>query len=211
MHRPEHRDNKIRTSNRSTRQWLSGFALAAVLLFGACSAVNVTTTRSLGTSGDHQELRAIKDADQHDRQTGPNIDWRSVGERDRARLNRVRELVVRGELRTAVDFFNGALVCQHGPDVADIRLAHALAIISATMDAAATNANWLSAASWDRLMMRLDKPQWYGTQYSRAKTTDAQWELYKIDESTATDEDRRRPGVPTLAEARQRAEKMNKK
>jgi len=191
---------------RPTRQWLAASAIAALMLCTACSTV---ATQPALDRPDHTELQAIKDADQSDRVAGPNTDWSVVAARDRVRLKRVRELVVSGELRTAVDFFNAALVCQHGPDVADIRLAHALATISASMDASATSANWLTAASWDRIMMRLGKPQWYGTQYTRAKTGDRKWQLYTIDESAVTDEERTRLGVPTLAEARQRADKLN--
>ena len=185
--------------------------MSLALALAACASVATNPPALPGSSRDHAELQAIKVADQEDRKPGPNIDWSKVGQRDRDRLKRVRELVATGELRTAVDFFNAALVCQHGPDVADIRLAHALATISATIDATATSANWLSAASWDRLLMRMGKPQWYGTQFTRAKTADARWELYAIDETAVTDEERKRLGVPTLAEARQRAEKLNQK
>lgn len=200
-----------RQRSPSARQWVVAIAVAALLLCNACSTVAPPPAPRTADQPNHAELQAIKEADQRDRIAGPNIDWSAVGTCDRARLKRVRELVAGGELRTAVDFFNAALVCQHGPDVADIRLAHALATTSATMDAQATNTNWLMAASWDRIMMRLDKPQWYGTQFTRAKTADAQWMLYKIDESAVTDEERKRLGVPTLAEARQRAERMNQK
>lgn len=184
---------------------------ALALLLTACAQVTTKPPILSGGPGDHAELQAIKVADQEDRKPGANIDWSKVGQRDRDRLKRVRELVAAGELRTAVDFFNAALVCQHGPDLANIRLAHALATVSATIDASATSASWLSAASWDRLLMRMGKPQWYGTQFTRAKTADARWELYTIDETAVTDEERKRLGVPILAEARQRAEKLNQK
>lgn len=189
----------------------SFFVIAIALLLVGCAQVATRSPAAQSGRSDHAELQAIKVADQVDRKPGANIDWSVVGQRDRERLKRVRELVAAGELRTAVDFFNAALVCQHGSDLADIRLAHALATISATIDSTATSANWLSAASWDRLLMRMGKPQWYGTQFSRAKTAEARWELYAIDETAVSDEERKQLGVPTLAEARQRAEKLNQK
>ena len=51
-------------------------------------------------------------------------------------------------------------------------------------------------------------PQWYGTQYHKA-TADSPIELYPVDESAVTDEERARRSVPSLQEAKARAAEMN--
>jgi hypothetical protein len=186
-------------------------ALLAIMtcVLSSCATLKTVESNGKATLMDNVELMSIREADQTDRTAGANIDWSMVGARDETRLARVRELLAAGSIRTARDYFNAALVAQHGRSVDDTRLAFALARISAAIDAKATSAPWLSAAAWDRIMMRKNLPQWYGTQYSRSKTAGAQWELYKIEETIVTDDERKQLNVPTLAEARARARRMN--
>jgi hypothetical protein len=65
------------------------------------------------------------------------------------------------------------------------------------------------AAAWDRIMMRLQKPQWYGTQYV-ADNADSAYKLYRIDEDAVTDEERIRFHVPILKDAKKRVEILNR-
>jgi hypothetical protein len=97
---------------------------------------------------------------------------------------------------------------QHGDTVEEIRMAHALATIAASLDPLDRSARWLKAASWDRLLLRQKKPQWYGTQYVRE--ANGKWALNQIDESAVTDADRIQLATPTLAEAKKRVEVMNR-
>ena len=53
------------------------------------------------------------------------------------------------------------------------------------------------------------KPQIWGTQYK--KDAGGRWTMDPIDETARTDEQRRAHRVPTLAEAKQRMEAMNRK
>lgn len=87
-------------------------------------------------------------------------------------------------------------------------MAYSLAWIASAMNPSDDRMRWLSAAAWDRIMMRQGMPQWYGTQYVKA-SEDAPWELYKIDESAVTDGERERMKVPSLEAARERVKKMN--
>ncbi|MEO8316406.1 MAG: hypothetical protein ABI645_16630, partial [Pseudomonadota bacterium] len=96
-----------------------------------------------------------------------------------------------------------ALVMQHGDTVEEIRLAHSFASIASAIDPLDRSARWLKAASWDRMLLRQKKPQWYGTQYVQDST--GKVVLDKIDESAVTDADRTEMAVPTLADARKRA------
>jgi hypothetical protein len=86
-------------------------------------------------------------------------------------------------------------------------MAHALATIAASLDPLDRSARWLKAASWDRLLLRQKKPQWYGTQYVRDAS--GKWALGPIDESAVTDADRVELHVPTLAESKMRVKAMN--
>jgi hypothetical protein len=154
---------------------------------------------------DNSELVAMFAADQADRRA-ENIDWPAVSARDAQRRAAVMAILSAGEIRTAQDYYNAAMIFQHGDSKADTRLAHSFATIAAALretDAA----NWLKAASWDRLMLRFEQPQWYGTQYAQDEA--ARWVLYEVDSDVITDEQRAAWSVPSLDEARSRAAIMN--
>jgi hypothetical protein len=162
------------------------------------------------SSGPHNErLLSIVLADQADRQTNPTVEkWEEITRRDTERRAQVHEELCQGRVLSAHDYFNAALVMQHGSTLEDIRLAHALAAISAAIDPTSRQALWLKAASWDRMMRTLGRPQWYGTQYLR--DNGGKVALYTVDESAVTDADRVAMAVPTLAEARVQAEEMSR-
>lgn len=157
----------------------------------------------------NERLTSIVLADQAERQGHPTSEqWESITRRDAERRAQVHEELCGGRVLSAYDFFNAALVMQHGSTLEEIRLAHALATISAAIDPDGRQALWLKAASWDRMMRTLGRPQWYGTQYLRdngGKVT-----LYTIDESAVTDADRVALAAPTLSEARKQAEEMSR-
>jgi len=99
-------------------------------------------------AADNPELRSIKEADQADRRSMPASDQlRELMQRDGERRVRVLEILKEGRLATAWDYFNAALVLQHGESAEDIRLAHALATIAITLDPEHKRAKWLVAAS----------------------------------------------------------------
>lgn len=159
-------------------------------------------------AGDNQSLQKITDADQADRRGGPDgIDPMVVRARDLERERSVLEIIRAGGLSTSTDYFNAALVFQHAESTEDVALAHSLATMATRIEPVHPNARWLAAASWDRLMMRRKKPQWYGTQF--VKRAFGKWELYTVDESAVSDEERERQNVPRLAVSKERARKMN--
>jgi hypothetical protein len=152
-------------------------------------------------------LSAIKELDQADRQSGPSkIDWASVNKRDEERRAKVMQILRDGGIRTDADYYNAALVFQHGPSVDDIRLAHALSLTASQMNPQNRAALWLSAASWDRLLMRLNRPQWYATQFVK---DGERWVLYQVDVSAVNDEERVRVGARTLEDAKDFANHLN--
>jgi hypothetical protein len=153
------------------------------------------------------ELYRIYHEDQNDRQISPErIVWATVSQRDDARRARVREILDQGGARVADDYYHAAMVFQHGHEVADYQLAHQLALKAAELDPGNRSARWLAAATKDRELMQLGKPQRYGTQFHRSGS--GQFELYQVD-PTVTDEERARWEVPPLAEAKKRAARLN--
>jgi hypothetical protein len=151
------------------------------------------------------ELQAIFEADQADRRGDMFArDPQGVMERDRLRRERVDELLSLGALQSGADYFHAAMVFQHGSSLRSYRQAHALA--SRSRDLGDTRAAWLAAASLDRWLTTVGKPQRFGTQFHGVE---GRWELLPVDPTT-TDEERAEWNVPSLAEQRQQAEQMTR-
>lgn len=150
----------------------------------------------------NEELKAIYEADQGDRQTA-DIDWSLVSKRDKERQKRVYEILDSDLVKTSEDYYHAAMVFQHGGDTTSSGMAVKLMRKAIELDS--NRSKWLLAAAIDRDLMRKGKPQIYGTQY-RKMGADAPWELYKIDTTQVTDSERREYGVETLAQQR---EKLN--
>jgi hypothetical protein len=160
-------------------------------------------------SRDLDELARIYEEDQGDRMPrgGKPIDWRVVGPRDRKREARVRELYEAGSLRTGKDFYRAAMVLQHASRPEDYLLAHEFCL--AALAKGDQDARWLAAATEDRYLMNVGRPQRFGTQY-RSDGPDRPVRLYEIGPGV-TDALRRELGVPSLAEAREREAMMQEK
>jgi hypothetical protein len=151
------------------------------------------------------ELATLVAEDQTDRRTGVGeIDWKTVGEHDRARRKRVLEILDAGDAKVPDDWFNAALVLQHGDEIDDYKRAHELALRAAEADADLPGARWLAAATLDRMLVDEGKPQKYGTQ---SILKDGKWVLAEVDPSV-TDEERAEWDVPTLAESQKSVEEM---
>lgn len=153
----------------------------------------------------HPELAAIHEADQAARSEPAAIDWKTLAVEDRARRERVMQLLRAGEVKAAVDYYHAAMVYQHGQGLEDIRLAHALATVAMSLEPDEARYRWLVAASWDRIMTTQLQPQWYGTQF---QSTPAGMFLYPVADGAVSDQDRQAMGVPTLAESRDRLADM---
>lgn len=154
-------------------------------------------------------LAAIQRTDVGDRSNGAvRKDWKLLNAHDEQRRDQVLAILRDGGVRTSADFAAAALVFQHANSADDFRLAYSLATVAAAIDPGNEAAKLLSAQAWDRMLMRSGKPQWYGTQFVRSRET-GRWQLYDIDESAATDEQRAALNVPPLAQAKERANRMN--
>jgi hypothetical protein len=157
---------------------------------------------------ENEELLRMHHEDQADREPkdGRSIDWSVVGPRDKKRLGRVREIYEGGQLRTGPDYYHAAMILQHSGEASDYLLAHELCVVA--IGKGERRARWLAAASEDRFLTTIGRPQRFGTQY-RATGPNAPYRLEKV-EAGVTDGLRRDFNAPTLDEAKAREAEMNK-
>ena len=134
-----------------------------------------------------------------------NIDWSVLSKQDDERKSRVYELIMSGQIVTGKDYYNSAMIFQHGGDT----LASSMAVkqMRKAIELDTTINNWLLAAAIDRDLMRRQKPQIYGTQYT--KNDGENWKRYNIDTTQVTDKERKFYHVETLAEQLEKERNMN--
>ncbi len=151
---------------------------------------------------DSEEVAGLYEEDQADRmpRDGAPIDPADLIPRDRRREARIKALYEAGGLRTGKDYHRAAMVLQHAAGPEDYLLAHEFCAVAL---ARGEDARWLAAATEDRFLMRIGRPQRFGTQY-HAALLDGPVTLYEVGPGV-TDGLRKELGVPTLAEARARA------
>lgn len=112
------------------------------------------------------EMKKILEADQQDRSGDlDNLDQdarQAWSKRDVERRAATRKLLAEGRLHTGEDYRNAAFIFQHGDKPEDYLLAHTLAMIAASRgDAIGV---WIAAATLDRYLHSIEKPQIFGTQ-----------------------------------------------
>jgi hypothetical protein len=177
--------------------FLGGTALVVFALIGLSWSDPLRSpampTSEPSTATDNQELGRLFREDQSDRTPEENIDWKVVGPSDKAREARVKELSRQNMLNTGADYYHGAMILQHAETSEDYLLAHELCVIA--ISKGNQDAKWLAAASEDRFLMSIGRPQRFGTQY-RADGPNAEFKLYQMQEGI-TDAMRIAMDVPT--------------
>ncbi len=98
------------------------------------------------------------------------------------------------------------MVLQHASRPEDYLLAHEFCVVA--LAKGEKSARWLAAATEDRFLMNLKRPQRFGTQYF-SSGSDQLTKLHEV-APEVTDALRQELGVPTLAEAHRREAEMNK-
>jgi hypothetical protein len=181
--------------------------LRSVLIFRPAQAQTPATP----TVRDNEELVRMFQEDQADRtpSNSKDIDWAVVGPRDKARLSRVKAIYMQNGLHTGADYYHAAMILQHGDVPEDFLLAHEFCVAAIVKGKNDKDTRWLAAASEDRFLMNIGRPQRFATQY-RADSGTAPFRLYKVDE-TVTDELRRALDAPSLAKAKAKEAEINKK
>ena len=153
------------------------------------------------SSAVSMELKTMYEDDQAERMGG-----RLSPERDRERLERARELLLAGELRTAEDYYHASMLFQHSADRSgrDHLRAHVLGVAAAMLGH--EGARWLSAAALDRYLVFNEMDQFFGTQFER--DGEGLWHPGVLD-SQRTEALRELFGIPTAEEMQLRADGFN--
>jgi len=160
-------------------------------------------------AASNQRLAKLEAADQADRDPGlAKIDWNIVSKRDASRRQEVLQVLASGQIKTADDYLDAAIIFQHGDTVQDIQMAYSFASIACQLNPTSRNAMQLKADAWDRIMIKSGKPQWYGTQFERSKTT-GKLVMFPTDPDAVSDLTRKAMGLPTLAETQAMIAKAN--
>ena len=156
---------------------------------------------------DNVELQKMFDEDQQSR-LASNINWTLLTRQDKERENRIYELIKAGEINTGTDYYNSAMIFQHGEDT--ISSSMAIKYITKAIELDSTVDKWLLAAAIDRDLMKRKKPQIYGTQYQQISTESGPtWKRYEIDSTQITDEQRKLFHVETLQQQLETERRMN--
>jgi quercetin dioxygenase-like cupin family protein len=153
---------------------------------------------------EEDELARLYREDQDDRKGG-DIDWSKVGPRDLKREARVLELYRADKLHTGADYYHAAMILQHGRTPDDYLLAHEFCV--AAIGKGEDRAKWLAAASEDRFLQSIQRPQRFGTQFS-VEASSGVWRVKPPVAPAVTDGLRRALNVPALKEAEANAAKL---
>jgi hypothetical protein len=155
---------------------------------------------------DQAEITRLCAEDQADRapHEGP-VDGKAIVARDRERQARVKQLYTAGELRTGHDYHHAALILQHGQEPDDFLLAHELCVVA--LAKGDHEAAWLCAATEDRYLMNIGRPQRFATQY-KSDAPGEPMRLYVVGDGV-TDGLRAELHVPTLERAKEREALMD--
>ncbi len=145
---------------------------------------------------DNSELKRMYEEDQYSRKA-EKIDWKELTKQDSTRRVRVGEMIKQDLLLTSNDFYHAAMIYQHGKDSISYKSAWEYSQKAFFMDKANENARWLSAASYDRYLLSIGKPQVYGTQFI---VLDKKYYLRDFDSTKVSDSVRTFFGTRTIKE-----------
>jgi hypothetical protein len=132
---------------------------------------------------------------------------------DKIRLAQVEDILKSSENLSSEEYFAAAMIMQHGSEPRHYQKAMELSRKSESLDHANTSANWLSCAAEDRYLLKVGKPQVWGTQLKRKMNLAGTYEVYYLenfDKEARPDEQRKTCGIPTLSEIEARLERMAK-
>jgi len=174
-----------------------GFAARLVIAVLTAAPAASRAEAVMAPAASSAEVARLYAEDQADRKDAPDIDWAQVAPRDARRRESLRTLLQAGDLHSGEDFFEAAIVFQHGASNDDILLAHTLALVA--VGKGERRGLWIAAASLDRYLTRIGQKQIYGTQFNRLQQPDAPWTQQPYDQALISDTLRAELGVPPLA------------
>jgi hypothetical protein len=161
---------------------------------------------SVGLPTSSEELTKLYAEDQRDREfhAAQSTDWEAIGIRDEQREQRVKQLLAAGPLGSGTDYYHAAMVLQHATSPDDYLLAHDLCVIA--ISKGESNAKWLAAASMDRFLNRIGRPQRFGTQYQSTRSSSPP--MLVAVAPNVPDVLRQELDVPTLEDAKKKEAQM---
>jgi len=177
-------------------------ALHAPISCAAADTPSIPSDAAASVPKDNEELTLLYNEDQSDRvsKDGKPINWKAIEAEDQAREKRVKELYFADQLQTGTDYYHVAMVLQHSDLPNDYLLAHELCVVA--ISKGERDAMWLAAASEDRFLLAIGRPQRFGTQFS-IDDQNSSVHLFKTEDGV-TDNTRVALEVPTLADAKVR-------
>lgn len=173
--------------------------VVAIALAGVCVA-------SVAAEPESQELARLYAEDQADRNFSADRqpDWEAISMRDEQRELRIKQLLAAGPLGSGADYYHAAMILQHATTPDDYLLAHDLCVIA--ISKGERRARWLAAASLDRFLIHIGRPQRFGTQFQSTRSFRPP-QLMPVDPGVP-DVLRQELGVPTLEEAKKKQAEM---
>lgn len=164
--------------------------------------VILVTLNSTAQVEDNLELKKIYTEYERDH-SSRRIDWAMVDERDSIRQLRVLDILDSSKSPTSNDYAHAATVFSHGRDsISEVKIVE---LMTKSVELDSTQDKSLLAAGIDLQLIRLNKPQIYGTQSYISFYDDetyGQVVMYEVDSTQVSDSERLEYNVRTLAEER---------
>jgi hypothetical protein len=170
--------------------------------------INQTYSFEQESGPPNPEMAKIFEEDQEVRLPSKTLtkeDWDVIDKSDAERRDATRKLLAAGQLHTAKDFGAAAFIFQHGETPDDYLLAHTLATIAIAKGD--TGSTWIAAATLDRYLQSIAKPQIYGTQFVTRSGEPATQEPYN--RVLISDALRHALGVPSRSSQEEQLKKDN--
>jgi hypothetical protein len=170
-----------------------------LLLLACLGSIAVSAAERVQVD-DNARVAQLFAEDQEDRRGFPNtkLTYKEINVRDEARRDEILGMLRRTEIRTAQDYFYAAVIFHHGQTFEHYRMSASLAWIAHELEPGNSTYAWQTASSWDRMMLKKDRPQWYGVQAHQ--DDQKRLVLSNIDETVVSDEERGMYNVKPLSE-----------
>lgn len=180
----------------------------AVSLLTLSLSLFAQTTDLSSPPSSNENLIVMAREDQRMRVGGPltQAERAAITRTDADRREAVKKMIANDQLKTGLDYFNAAIIMQHGTTSDDYLLAHTLAVIG--ISKGNKTCLWLSAATLDRYLLSIKQPQIYGTQYNHFDPTKP-WTQAPYTDHLITDGLRKELGVPSIDEQKKTLDSFN--
>jgi len=132
---------------------------------------------------------------------------------DKIRMSQAEDILKSSKNLSSEEYFAAAMIMQHGAEPIHYKKAMEYSIKSLQLDPENKNASWLSCAAEDRYLLKVGKPQIWGTQLNRKINSLGTYEVYYLenfDKNARLDAQRIKCGIPRLSEIEARLASMTK-